>query len=264
MALSETLHVFGAEGGVVAASPLRDVVVEACNIEELGFGDLAHALLGYGVALLGAVVKKAPEVPQEQHCVSVYGVDVEKVMLHLANDAAEFGQVATENPVTPHARQLGDQPMGASKQRHEASAVFRIGPKGVIDKVEALADHADRGGPDAIDVLAVGEDDEELEKGPGSGFEDVLAAGGQGTALNLEVLVDDLPGLGGRRRNDGLVEVLKDEVVQLPEREHMDVVIVHETLNGELAATVFVSKEGSELPLVVKAELLFSALCQQV
>ena len=58
-----------------------------------------------------------------------------------------------------------------------------------------------------IDVLAVGEDDEKLEKGPGSGFEDVLAAGGQGSALNLEVLVDDLP-LGCRRRNDGLVEVL--------------------------------------------------------
>ena len=57
---------------------------------------------------------------------------------------------------------------------------------------------------------------------------------------------------------------LHDEVVQLPEREHMDVVIVHETLNGELAATVFVFKEGSELPLVVEAELLFSALCQQV
>ena len=47
MALSETLHVLGAEGGVVAASPLRDVVVEPCNIEGArvwGFG----ATLGYG------------------------------------------------------------------------------------------------------------------------------------------------------------------------------------------------------------------------
>ena len=116
VALGKCLYVLGAEGGVVAAAPLRDIVVEPSDVEKFGLGNLAHALVGHGVAILGALVEEAPQVPQEQHGVRIHGVDVEKIVLHLSDDAAEFGQIASEHAIAPHARELGDQPMGASQQ----------------------------------------------------------------------------------------------------------------------------------------------------
>ena len=83
-------------------------------------------------------------------------------------------------------------------------------------------------------------------------------------ALNLEVLVDDFPGLRRCWGNDGLVEVLQDEVVQLPERKHVNVVVVHKSLDRELATAVLVAKKGGELSLVIEAQLLLGALGQHV
>ena len=50
--------------------------------------------------------REAPQVAQHHQDVLVDGVDVEQIVLHLADDAAELGQVAAEDAVLVHAAEL--------------------------------------------------------------------------------------------------------------------------------------------------------------
>ena len=91
---------------MVAAAPLGDVVVERGHVEQPAALEARHQLgaqrelvreLGHG---------EAPQVAHHHQDVLVHRVDVEQVVLHLPDDAAELRQVAPEDAVLVHAAEL--------------------------------------------------------------------------------------------------------------------------------------------------------------
>jgi hypothetical protein len=83
---------------VVAAAPLGDVVEERREVEHLDAVELLHELRAERVFVVEARDAEAAQVPDHHEDVLVHGVDVEEVVLHLADDASERGQVAASTP----------------------------------------------------------------------------------------------------------------------------------------------------------------------
>ena len=113
---------------MVAAAALGDVVEERGEVEHLGPVELLHQLRQERVLVVEPRDAEAPQVADHHEDVLVHGVDVEEVVLHLAHDAAEGGQVAAEHAVAAHAPQRPGEALGAH-DLHEARAVLRA-PRG--------------------------------------------------------------------------------------------------------------------------------------
>ena len=93
---------------MVASPALAHVVIEASDVEQLHLGNGLHAVVGQRKALGLGPVAEQPHVADHHHGVGVHRVDVEQVMLHLADNLPEFGDVASENAIAPHAGELSD------------------------------------------------------------------------------------------------------------------------------------------------------------
>ena len=91
---------------MVAAAALGDVVVERRDVQQPAPLEAAHQLAAERELVRELRHGEAPQVAQHHQDVLVDGVDVEQVVLHLADDAAELGQVAAEDAVLVHAAEL--------------------------------------------------------------------------------------------------------------------------------------------------------------
>ncbi len=69
----------------------------------------------------------------------IHGIDVEQVVLHLADHAAELGQVTAKNAVTVHAAQVHMHTLGTAEQLDEQAGVARILAEIVINQVAMVA-----------------------------------------------------------------------------------------------------------------------------
>ena len=92
--------------GVVAAAALGDVVEERGDVQQPAALEAAHQLAAQRILVRELGHGEAPQVAHHHQDVLVDGVDVEQVVLHLADDAAERRQVAAEDAVLVHAPQL--------------------------------------------------------------------------------------------------------------------------------------------------------------
>ena len=109
---------------------------------------------------------KAPAVFDHFQGVGVHGIGVEQVVLHLAHDAPEFGQVVAQNAVARHAPQLSVILLGAQDVQ-ESSLVDLVGPEGIVYQVAVVADQADGGGAIRLRFLVVGAQQEYFQQGAG-------------------------------------------------------------------------------------------------
>src|SRR5882672_961678 len=87
-----------AELGVVPAAPLRDIVVERSDVEEPASLETADQLGAQRELVRELGHREAAQVPHHHEDVLVHGVDVEQIVLHLADDAAELRKVAPRMP----------------------------------------------------------------------------------------------------------------------------------------------------------------------
>jgi hypothetical protein len=90
---------------MVAAAPLGDVVEQGGEIEQPALVEAGHEARAERILVGELRHGKAPQVAHHLQDVLVHGVDVEQVVLHLADDAAEGRQVAAEDVVLVHAPQ---------------------------------------------------------------------------------------------------------------------------------------------------------------
>ena len=65
----------------------------------------------------------------------VHGVDVEQVVLHLADDLAKFGEVAAQHVVFLHSRQGLVEGVGRPQQFHEQGCNGQIRAESVVNQV---------------------------------------------------------------------------------------------------------------------------------
>ncbi len=106
VATTEAGDIGGSEFGVVAAPALADVVIEARDVQKLRLRYLFDTVVGDGEALFAGAIAKPSHVADHHHGVGVDGVDMKKVVLHLAHHATEFRQVTGQHAIAPHSRQL--------------------------------------------------------------------------------------------------------------------------------------------------------------
>ena len=129
---AEAAHIVRAELGMICASTFGDVVVQRRHIEQPAPLEPAHELAAKRKFMRQLGHGEAAQVPDHHQDVLVDRVDVEQVVLHLSDDAAELRQVATQDAVLVHAPELVHdaarllQEMKKEQPRPRIAAEFRI------------------------------------------------------------------------------------------------------------------------------------------
>jgi hypothetical protein len=99
--------------------------------------------------------------------VLIDGVDVEQVVLHLADDASETGQIATEDAGLVHAPEDLDQAMLLLEELQEMRAVLGFAAEIVVDQLARAPQGALRARSHALQFGMLLEQQKGLEDGPG-------------------------------------------------------------------------------------------------
>src|SRR5215218_3053997 len=85
---------------------------------------------------------ETPQVADDHQDVRVDRVDVKKVVLHLADDAAEHRQVVAENSVQVHAAQLVREATRLAKDLQKTCTVGRIAAEIGVDAIAVSPERA--------------------------------------------------------------------------------------------------------------------------
>jgi hypothetical protein len=133
---------------------------------------------------------KAAQVAHHLQDVLVDGVDVEQVVLHLADDVAEGRQVAAEDVELVHAPHRVDQVL-LLEQLEEQRAIFRIAAEGGVDAALRAPQGAQRARGHALDFGTLHLQQEAFEDGARMALEDSFVAHVELFAHHLEMRVDD-------------------------------------------------------------------------
>ena len=159
---------------------------------------------------------------------------------------------------------MAHQGVGGAQQVHEVGGDLGIVAELIVDETQVVAHRPDGGCAHARDVVAVRHDHEHFHDGRRSHLEDVVATRLDVVVVDAEAVVDAFdPGpLAGAQ--DGLVEVLEKDVVDLPEQQHMAVVVVHELFDTELRVGVAIPEAPCQLPLVVEQQSVLLAFGDEV
>ena len=94
-------------------------------------------------------------------------INMEKVVLHLADNFTELGQVAAEYAVAVHTLQLRREQIGCFEDAHKQSAVFFAVAKVTINQVAMQAYLANSGGANALYLIVFTQYGKELKQGRG-------------------------------------------------------------------------------------------------
>ena len=85
---------------------------------------------------------EAAQVANHHQDVFVDGVDMEKIVLHLADDTTEHRQIPPEDPILIHAPQLVGHAARLAKDGHESRAVLGVAPERGVDTVAVTPQRA--------------------------------------------------------------------------------------------------------------------------
>src|SRR5881394_4535950 len=129
----EAARICRAEVRMIAATAFGDVVVKRAHIEEPAPLEAARELAAERELVREFGLREAAQVPDHHEDVLVHGVDVEEVVLHLADDAAEFRQIPAEDAVLIHASELVHDAARLLQDVHEHEARELVLPETGID-----------------------------------------------------------------------------------------------------------------------------------
>ncbi len=192
--------------------------------------------------------------------VGVNGIDMEQVVLHLPDDAAEFREVSAEHVVALHVGQGGVQFMGGPQQLHEQGDAGQVLPEGIVDQVAVGPDGADGRRPDALHFRMLGEDNKDLQQRVGGVGENLGVGGLQVTVADLEPPVHGHDLLRLLRPQDFLIKVLQDDVGQLRQCQDAAVVGLHHQFDAQPAVLFLKVEHAGQIRLVVEQKPVFVAL----
>ena len=190
VAASESAHVHRAKDGVIAAAALCDVVVQRRHIQQPLVLEPAHQLTGQGELVGQFRHGEASQVANHHEDVLVDRVDVEEVVLHLADNPAEFRQVAAEDPVLVHAAKLVHDSPGLLEDLEEQQPVDWIAAVPGVDSAAGTPKSAQGGGRHPAQFLMLLHQQKALEDGRGLALVQVLTAGVEEFAVRLDPFVE--------------------------------------------------------------------------
>ncbi len=137
--VAELVRIDGAQFRVIAAAALGDVVEDRRHVEQPRLVEFAHGARAERVFVGELAHREAPEVAQDLQDVLVDGVDVEKIVLHLADDAAERREVGAEDVELVHPAEFVDDAAGALEKLQEGGAVLGSGAELRRDQLSSRA-----------------------------------------------------------------------------------------------------------------------------
>jgi hypothetical protein len=132
--LGERAHIERAELGMVAAAPLRDVVIDGGHVEQPAALETRHELGAQRKLVRELRHGEAAQVAHHHEDVLVHRVDVKKVVLHLSHDAAELGQVVAEDAVLVHAPELVHDAARLLQDVQKQELRHGIGAERIVDR----------------------------------------------------------------------------------------------------------------------------------
>ena len=160
---AEAPRVARAERRVIAAAALGDVVEQAGEVEHLAPLEIGDEPRAQRILVRMLRLGEAAQVADHHQDVLVHRVDVEQVVLHLADDAAERRQVLAEDAVQVHPPQLVQQAALGAEHRHEARAIGGIAAEGAVDAVAVAPQRAQRARRHALELAVLLQHQERVE-----------------------------------------------------------------------------------------------------
>ncbi len=264
VALAELLGINRAELGVIAATALGNVVVQPGDIQQVRFGQTAEDLPGQRVLFLIVGPTQLAQVLDHVKGVGVDCIDVEQVVLHLPDDAAELRQIAPENAVAVHPSQVAVNPFGAAQQLHEQAGVADITAEVIIDQVPVLTQQTDGVGAHPADLPVLGHQQEDLHQREGGALEHLRMGHLDIVVAHLKTRVERQDGRRLGVAQQDLLEVLHQQVVQLGQGHDDAVVLLHEAFDRQLGVVVLEAEQPRQRPLVVEQQPVLGAPGQRV
>ena len=259
MAAGEGFGVYRAQLRMITATTLADVVIQAGEVNQLGFWQLVDQLAGQREFLRQLRPAELAQVLDQVEGVRVDRIDVEQVVLHLPNDMAELRQITAENAVAVHPPQVAVNAFLALEQFDEQAGVADVLAELVVDQVAAVTQQADAVGTYPFDFRVLRHQHEDFDDGEGGALEHVRVGDLDIAVAHLEAAVQGRGRAAFAGAQDHFLEVLIDQVRQLGNPHHHAVVLLHEVFDAALAVAVLIAEQGGDLHLVIEQQAVFGA-----
>ena len=210
----ELAYVVRAELGMVAAAAFRDVVVQGGDEQQPAALEAAHQLGAERELMRQLGHREAAQVAHHHQDVLVDGVDVEQVVLHLADDAAELRQVAPEDAVLVHAPELVHDPARLLQDLQEEQLRGGVAPERRADQGAGAPQRPQRRRRHAAQLLVLHHEQERLENRRRVALEERLVDDFQQLAPHAKALVQLARSIV-RGRQEARFQVLQQDRIEL-------------------------------------------------
>ncbi len=242
---------------MVAAAALGDVVEQRGDVEQPVALE-GHDQPRHQRVFVRVLSHREPaHVAQHHQDVLVDRIDVEEVVLHLADDAPPRRDVARQDAVLVHLAEHPHDTAALLQDLQEEDTVRGVGAKRGIDLIAVDPQRAQGARRHALELGALLQQQEAFEQRGRVALEDVLVADVEQLAHDLEARVDH--DRGAAVGEDHAAVVLQQHGVELHHHLGGDVVALHQHLGGAPGGRGLDAEDAGELFLVVEEQAVLRA-----
>jgi hypothetical protein len=268
---AERAHVARTQFGMVAAASFGDVVEDRRDVEDPRLVPAGCELRAERVFVRVFGDEETAHVAQHHQDVLVHGVDVEQVVLHLADDVAEHPEVAPQHRRLVHQPDGVGDALGLLQDFQEQRAVDRVGTEPRVHHRARVVERAQRAGRQALDAHRGLVEVEGLQDGMRLLHIQVVARHLEHAGLVEEALVERAQAVhAGHVAAQALLDVEQQDLVELRHRLRGPVIALHQRFAGPARAACgarHLRLEAERLGhrgLQVKHQPVLAAVGQQV
>ncbi|CUK07277.1 Uncharacterised protein [Achromobacter sp. 2789STDY5608615] len=261
--VGELAHLARAQLGVVAAAALGDVVEQRRHVQQPVPVQAGDQLAGQRILLGMLGHGEAAQVAHHRQRVLVHRIGVERVVLHLADDAAEHRQVARQDVQHGHAAQLVHDAARLLQDLQEQLAVDRVAAELRVDAMARVPDGAQRARRHAGQFGMLLHHQEGAQQQRGVPLEAVVADDVETVAQVAEIVVDVVRVAVGAREQ-AFLDVLHQDAVELRHQARGPVVALHQQLAAAPRGGGVDAVDLGQGRLQVEQHAVFAAPGQQV
>ena len=143
----------------------------------------------------------------------VHGIDVEQVVLHLADDLAERREIGAEHAIDVHAPEFVGDAARLAQDIHEQFPAARVAPEFGVDARETGAQQADGVGAHALQFRMLLENQKQFEHGLRPLLEELIVGDIEEAGARIEARVDALAAEPAQLEH-GLLKMLEQYLVE--------------------------------------------------
>ena len=255
---AETPGIEPAQLRVIAPAAFGDVMEDRGDVQQpvaLEAGDEAAA---QRILVRKLEHREAAHVAHDGEDVLVHGVHVEKIVLHLSDDAPEGGQIPSQDAVLIHASEFVHDAARLLQQGQKSRAVPRIAPEGHADARARAPQCAQRLRRHALQLRMLLHDKKALEDRRRLAFEQVGGVRFEQFADPPELLAD-LRTVGIPRRKDFGTHVLEQYGIQLGDGFRRAKIGLHQLLAGAMVCSRGIPEIARQAVLVIEQQPVLAA-----